>query len=103
MFLIHFCWPADSSFIHSFLLFRFHHCTVSDSGIYGGGFHDFCCILPVGGPPEDSLVFQYSGYQGVGGYGVGFYGGKSMADVESFMIPASFLYITPCIDFFLFF
>ena len=68
-----------------------------------GGFHDFCCILPVGGPPEDSLVFQYSGYQGVGGYGVGFYGDKSMADVENFMIPASFLYITPCIDFFLFF
>ena len=68
MFLIRFCWPADSSFIHSFLLFSFHHSTVSDSGIYGGGFMISSCILPVGGLPEDSPVFQYSGYQRVGLY-----------------------------------
>ena len=59
-----------------------------------GGFHDFCCILPVGGPnPLEDHGWVW----------VGFYGDKSMADVENFMIPASFLYITPCIDFFLFF
>ena len=54
------------SFIHScfsdFIIVRFQ------IRVFMGGFHDFFCIFPVGGLPEDSPVFQYSGYQRVGLY-----------------------------------